>query len=793
MQTHAEQQPAVHSPDIVAAIPFAGEDAAALRLTLRSIAESSRSGRLRARIAPQGEAARRAALAILQGESLGIDTAVAQPAPLFESIQRFSEGGAKDVVLVMPGVEVPYAWDSRLAKAAHAEREIAAAVPLCDASPLHALVAEAHRERARGRCRDVDRSAYAMGTRSYYEVPSLHPFCAYLRGDALRRVAGADAGSLDAATLLEELSQAWRSRGLATVLCDFIYVGAAEATPATSGASTSVERSAFELHHPLGALRRAVNEALERGLGPVSTPALDDKPVLLHVMHFWGGGVDKWVRDFARADSAHANLLLATYRIGKEGGQRIVLYADADAKTPLHTWDIARPLLSTEVASLEYREILRQIVAEFDIEAIVVSSLIGHSLDALSQPLPTLVVAHDYYPVCPNINPRFDETCGGCKVDDMARCLEASEFREVFGDKPPAQWQALRDAYIGRLLEGRVRMVVPTESVAATLRRLDSRLAAVPIRVIPHGIDFTASKLPVPSADPARPLRIVVVGRLNAYKGSSLLRSAAPALASLAEIHLLGCGADGMKLAEEFGWSAVERYELADLPRLLAAIAPHAALLPTVVPETFSYTLSELWTLGIPPIATALGAFRERIRDGIDGFLFEPKPEELVRLLAGLKAQPERLAAVARAVSASGPVRTTREMVADYAPMLPEGTRDVARFRIGIGRETALTEPYRQLNEAYAQLSAAYRELSAAYGLVNDSYQHTRTEFERVHACYERAQAQLDHFRDLCQELGAMHFGVRLWLAPRAALLVDEMRRKMADSAASAAPQKTRS
>ena len=52
----------------------------------------------------------------------------------------------------------------------------------------------------------------------------------------------------------------------------------------------TLEETAYLQHHPLGGLRRAVNDAIRRGLPVVSLPGLDHRPVQLHVMHFWGGG-----------------------------------------------------------------------------------------------------------------------------------------------------------------------------------------------------------------------------------------------------------------------------------------------------------------------------------------------------------------------------------------------------------------------------------------------------------------------------------------------------------------------
>ena len=86
------------------------------------------------------------------------------------------------------------------------------------------------------------------------------------------------------------------------MLCDYLYVGYSGAPFEGAASVDRIEQQAFVQQHPLGGLRRVVNEGLREGLPPVSTPGLDARPVQLHIMHFWGGGLDRWVRDFGRAD-----------------------------------------------------------------------------------------------------------------------------------------------------------------------------------------------------------------------------------------------------------------------------------------------------------------------------------------------------------------------------------------------------------------------------------------------------------------------------------------------------------
>ncbi len=640
-------------------------------------------------------------------------------------------GALAEAALRHPGADVawigaravlPEAWDARLSKALHAQAAIGVAVPLCDASELHAL-----RDPAPGEAPPasglVDRAAYCLGDRTYYEVPAPHLACALFRADALqaaRPVAGEALGAF-----LRRL----RLAGFACVVCDYLHVGWSGREPVPVPVD-AVERSAWHRNNPLGALRRAVKDAFARGLPAVAVPGLDARPVQLHVMHYWGGGLDKWVRDFARADTRRANLILASFRIGDDGGQRIVLYADPDSRIPVRTWDIAQPIRATAARSLEYRRILDQVVAEFAVERVIVSSLIWHAMDALELDVPTFLVFHDFYPVCQAINPAFGGPCTSCTPERLASCAATNPLNRTFRDIPAGEWEAMRRRFADVVLARRLEIVVPSPSVGETLRLLEPRLRDAPMRVIAHGIDLEGPPLPYPARGAGDRLRLVMLGRFTDLKGADLLREAAAALRPHAEVTLLGCGPAGVQAAGELGWKAVERYEPGELRSLLAEAAPHAGLLASIVPETFSYTLSELLALGVPPVAADLGSFRDRIRDGEDGFLFAPEPGALVATIRRLQQEPKALAAVAARLADAPPARTVGRMVEDYEPLLPQGRREVARFAVGEGWQSGLTEPYRHLSEAYAQLTQAYAQLDKAYEDTRKAYEHVRALYD---------------------------------------------------------------
>jgi glycosyltransferase involved in cell wall biosynthesis len=788
----------VPQPGLAVLIVFGPDELVPLETTIRGLAEHCVQSRIHVRLAARGLADD--ALAELRRIGGALDgrhewsvISVATDAGFAALLRGVADAHPeRDVALIAPGAILPFAWDARLAKAAHAETDIAAAIPLCDVSPLFALVDEKFRGSDAANPAHVDRSAYSIGDRRYYDVPGLHPVCAYLRRAALDAALPlVTTDSTGPQAMLDALAAHWRATGSASVIVDYVYVGYAGRTLASTP-RLDFDQNAFLRDSPLGGLRRAVNEAIERGLPPVSTPGLDARPVQLHIMHFWGGGLERWVRDFGRADPKRINMILATYRIGETGGQRIVLYSDPASRAPVRTWDIARPIRSTDASSLEYRRILAQILDEFDVEAIIVSSLIGHALDALTQPRKTLVVCHDFYPVCQAINPRFGTPCVRCTPDDLRRCAQSNPLNEFFDDRSSEEWDLLRERYVALLHERGIEMVVPSPSVGTTLRLLAPRLADVPMHVIPHGTDPLGPRLPIAMRTAEEPLRIVVLGRMSVRKGADLLRAAAPALAGLADITLVGGGPDGVALAQECGFTCIERYDQDALPGILRGIAPHAGLLASIVPESFSYTLSELQQLGVPPLVTDLGAFKDRVAHGENGFRFETDRDALVALVRLLHDQPELLETVARHLAEQPPGRTSADMVDEYRALVPLGARPVARFRIGIGTQTGLSEPYRQLTAAYAELTEAYGQSAKAYADTKEAYAQSVAAYEHTRAAYEKANSDLGGLRAaykrFAQELGALNVMTHPWRARRALIAFRDEAAALGRSVPAAAP-----
>ncbi|MBX3689717.1 glycosyltransferase [Dokdonella sp.] len=496
--------------------------------------------------------------------------------------------------------------------------------------------------------------------------------------------------------------------GLRVVVLDHLYIDAG--TEATRNTSASDPRDPLP-PSPLAAL----HAPLARALAAAGTPplaALDHRPVLLHILHGWGGGAQRWVSDYAHADhSAHHLVLIARGSAARRTHGEWLELRDARLDMPpLRRWPLPRPIADSAVGDACYRMLLREVIADHGVDAIIVSSLIGHSLDALRSGLTTLCVVHDHYPLWPRLHHDFGDPALAFDSAQRARELRGPDDEAMFANRDPAHWQALRDTFVADLRAARASLLAPSRSALANQLRLAPELASLPSQVIGHGIaPWPAGTQALPAPPKRGKLRLVMIGRVRAGKGLRLLNAAWPRLREHAELFLLGAGADAHELFGLADLHVLLDYRRDELPALLARLQADAALLLPTVAETFSYTLSELRSLGVPVIATRVGALAERIDDGVDGFLVAADADALVARIIALAADRDALARV-RSRLASLDEPTSAERARAYGALLALDEREALRYPL-IDLDPAQLEAADSASEL-AQAQAARRDVS---------------------------------------------------------------------------------
>ena len=600
---------------------------------------------------------------------------------------RLLPPAAGDVLFVAAGVRVPAAWDARLAAAAAIDEHVGCVSPLCAGLPPFAAGRGGQVPPAEDVAR-LDGLVAERGAGQHIQFTTFLPVCVYLRAaavEALRAAGEASVRSIERA-------------GLVSLLATNLLVSREDAGAAQEALGAYADEARSHARR-LAWLRETVAKELRQPAGPPR------RPVQLHVAHSWGGGLGHWVDDFIRGDADRDNLVLKSIGTWGAFGQRIELHAAYADTTPIRAWTLGNPIAATAPAHLEYRALLQEIVADYGVEAILVSSLVGHSLDALRTGLPTLLVAHDHYPFCVALYAYFDGVCEACDGDRLRRCLADNPYHAYFHGTDAEDWEALRRCFVATVRASPLMIVAPGRSVLERWRSQMPGLAGVPGRVVPHGVDLPASD-PLAGSDGDR-LRVALLGSLSAAKGLALLEETLADLAQVADVFLLGCGEPGRRFEGRRGVTVIRRYARGELAGHLAAIRPHLGLLLSTVPETYSYTLSELWHFGIPVLATRVGSFLDRIEEGRNGFLFDPRGDALLAAVRAIDGDRGRLAAVREGLRHQAG-RDLGAMTRDYHALLPlPAGRPAAR--------STLRAPARLAGVVHVSPTATYAEALGAF------------------------------------------------------------------------------
>jgi len=508
-----------------------------------------------------------------------------------------------------------------------------------------------------------------------------------------------------------------------------------------------------ELPLPLATLKARIAEATAAPHATASAPAL------LHVLHDWSGGVERFARDLAAADRGRRHLLLVAR--GDEHrqpyGRRLHLHLDLDSPA-VRTWPLANPVDTTALQSPEVAAILATIIAEWGVGSVLVSSLIGHSLDVLRTGLPTALCVHDNYPAWPLLHDARDPDTQPFDRHALERGLAEAGPDYVLAGTDADDWWALRDAFVAALKDAGATLVAPSAFARRRLCAIAPELSPLPWRIVPHGL----APLPSPAAAPRRqdagqPLRVLVPGRLAGGKGEHLL---APMLATLPpgiELLLLGSGNAGARFEGKPSVIVQREYARDQLPALVQSLAPDLALLPSTAPETFGYTLSEMQALRVPVLCASPGAPAERLLAEGGGWVVPPDPDTVNRRLAHLAAHRDDIAAVAAAPT---PVPATLEaMAAGWRNVLPHAAA-VPQLRAaspallsGLGTQRAADRLQQRLARRESELAEASAELQRradwAHGL-QDQLDQAQQQAQRRDNEHRAGIARLE--QDLQQE-----------------------------------------
>jgi glycosyltransferase involved in cell wall biosynthesis len=301
-----------------------------------------------------------------------------------------------------------------------------------------------------------------------------------------------------------------------------------------------------------------------------------EDPAVLHISAAAGGGADRYVRTLAASTRRRHCLLHVGPGIDVLEDIAAASFvplsgSDADGASALARWSRASGIGIMHAHSVDER--CRAL------------------LEALERAtaLPYLVTLHDLL----FVDPRAFDTDGT--------------------SVPDTDWIASLAGVLARA----TLVIAPSTFIRDVALR---HVPQIRTTVIPPGIQImtpdSLPELPHDFAPQARAHIVAIVGAIGPHKGSGLLEALAAALAD-SDIALVVIGYTDTHL--ERGWVVPGRlyvhgpYLDDALAGWLAAYRAEVVLFPNRLPESFSYTLSEVWAAGLPVIVPDDGALGERV------------------------------------------------------------------------------------------------------------------------------------------------------------------------------------
>lgn len=217
---------------------------------------------------------------------------------------------------------------------------------------------------------------------------------------------------------------------------------------------------------------------------------------------------------------------------------------------------------------------------------------------------------HDYKVICPSIN-LVNSTgvyCGEQSHIACNKCLK--EMGSDFLVNDIEHWREMHR----RVLLSAEQVLVPDQDVAERLERYFPQATFV---VSPHEeINLEQISMCTPELNSDEKLRVVIIGAIGKIKGFDVLLACARNSRKRRlplEFILMGYSMND-RLLQEAGVKVTGRYLEENAQKTLRTLEPHMVWLPSVWPETYSYTLSIALLAGLPVVGFDIGAIARRLR-----------------------------------------------------------------------------------------------------------------------------------------------------------------------------------
>jgi len=543
-----------------------------------------------------------------------------------------------DVILLNSDTIVTERWIEKLRAAADSDETIATVTPVSNGAGAFSVPInnQVNKIPVDSSVDEIARQVEELSPLIRPEVPTGNGFCLYIKKSAFSEIGFFDEsrfprGYGEENDFCVRLSKA----GYKNIIDDQTYIYHKRSASFGSEKAELIEKSKAiirELHpdYTTEVRRWLANDPVdvlrERLTGGTSLPVSRN---LLYVLHDGGGGTIETSRDLALGlHSSYQPFLLLTgrkhwkllRRVGKE--LKLVRLYLFDLE-----WQVDCPL------DFERQKAWKGILDLYNWDTVHFRHFLGNAPELIedirARSIPLIVSLHDYYTISPCLQLISREGKYLSKeelesVEPKNQFITANWFKGLDSPERSAYLRLHQERFLPAL--NYAKMIITTDESPKNIfsdyfpKHISEKIVA-----IPHGRDLSSKPKLTPSLD-NKPWRVLVLGNINISKGQNLFSEMLEENEKKGrpfEFHFLGA-LTGPMLQIASGHYIHGTYERELLHDRVVEIAPHISLIASVWPETFCHTLTESWSLGLPVLASNLGAPNNRIKAHGGGWLLEP-------------------------------------------------------------------------------------------------------------------------------------------------------------------------
>ena len=273
-------------------------------------------------------------------------------------------------------------------------------------------------------------------------------------------------------------------------------------------------------------------------------------------------------------------------------------------------------------------------ICQLNVGQIVVNNLVGYqntlaTLDVIRNIVNKCSVrphvsfrGHDYQSICPSFNlincdgkycnMRYRGGCEKCWAQKKMSDNDATDKVLKSGAGTICDWRKKWGNFFDDTVD---EIVVFSDSVAKIFKSVYPKIADK-IVVIPHEVRlYSQAKI-----KPHQGINIVTLGNMSHQKGADVIRQMAESLPKNSDINIIVVGKmyNAPQNVHVHG-----KYDAEQLVRIMEHYDTDIVLIPSIWPETFSYTTSEAMSMGLPVACFDMGAHAERVAKYNQGLVMQ--------------------------------------------------------------------------------------------------------------------------------------------------------------------------